>query len=447
MDSYSQLRMACFETPLFDTHEHLWSPKELALLPPDFLWTFQQDYVHRDLVSASLGQEPNVRIAFDLARPLDERIAAWWPAWQRMCNTGYARMIEVACRDLFGIPAITPSAVPALNACLTERQKPGWIEQCLARAGVGAVVRDPFRQDCTADYPPQVGFAVRVDDFTRRCLSRHAIYPLEERTGVAIHSLDGMVQAMRRDIEQSLATGRVHAWKLAHAYFRPVAIGPMDRAEAERSFERLVHQAPGSAINDPWADLGADSQTTWTELRPLHDYLIHHFIAWAEEYGRPVQVHLGIQEGSGNFLAHGRPTDLTPIFLRYPRVRFDLLHAGYPYWREVGVLAKNFPNVYADLCWTHILSPVAARQVMDEWLDLVPAAKILAFGGDVDSPERLYGHARIARDNVYRVLLRRVEEEGWGEEQAASVARLVLWENGRSLFGLPGGQSHVPEVP
>jgi predicted TIM-barrel fold metal-dependent hydrolase len=145
----------------------------------------------------------------------------------------------------------------------------------------------------------------------------------------------------------------------------------MNRADAERAFEKLVHQTAASAVSDPWAEYGADSQLTFAEATPLHDYLFHQLFAWADEYNTPVQFHVGYFEGSGNLIERGEPTPLTPLFLRYPRVRFALFHAAYPYWREAGALAKMFPNVFLDLCWVHILSPLAARRILDEWLDFV----------------------------------------------------------------------------
>jgi predicted TIM-barrel fold metal-dependent hydrolase len=439
----SELHSACFETSLVDTHEHLLSPSELYQQVPDFLWTLEEVYVHCDLLSAGLDVAAKNETLSNTRKPLNERIAKWWPAWRGMRNTGYARMLEIACRDLFEVSEISPETVEVINTRLAESRKPGWLEHCLSQARIEMVVRDAFRFEYIDDYPPLFRFALRIDDFTRNCLSRHALYPLEERTGVAINSLEDMVDAMRRYVDQALATGKVATFKLADGYFRPVAIGKRNRAEAERCFERLVHQSPEGAMGDPCADRGADSQTTISELRPLHDYLYHHIFTWADEIGLPVQIHVGMFEGSGNFFQRSHPVDLIPIFLRYPRVRFDLFHAAYPYWRELGVIAKNLPNVFPNLCWTHIISPIGARRALDEWLDVVPANKILAFGGDVTTPERAYSHAIMARENVFRVLRRRMTEEGWKDSRAAEVARMLLRENALALYQIKPGLSSM----
>ncbi len=432
---YEALRQACFHAPVIDTHEHLASPRELYRQPPDFLATLQEGYLDRDLLSAGLGLQRDGGIVFDTGKPLAERIAAWWPAWQATANTGYARMLEIACRDLFRVEEINPTTVPILNDRMAESRKPGWLEYCLERAGIETLIKDPLPDDY-AECPPLFRFTLRVDAFTRNCLNRHALYPLEERTGIAIHSLDDMVRALRRYVEQGIATSKVVAFKTSHAYFRPVAVDEMNRAEAERAFERLVHLQPDRPIGDPWGKQGADTQLTSMELKPLHDYLYHHLFAWAEEFHLPVQIHFGYQTGSGNFIQNSHPVDMIPIFLRYPRVRFVIFHAGFPYWQESGVIAKAFPNVFLDLCFVAIFSPLTARRILDEWLDSVPSNKIFAFGGDVHGPERAYGHSQMARDIVFQVMHRRVTEEHWSEAQACRFARLLLYENAKSFLGL-----------
>ncbi|NIM45433.1 MAG: amidohydrolase family protein, partial [Nitrososphaeria archaeon] len=115
------------------------------------------------------------------------------------------------------------------------------------------------------------------------------------------------------------------------------------------------------------------------EAKPLQDYVVHTMIQLAEKHGYPVQIHTGLHEGNENILENSNPLLLTNLFMEYRKVKFDIFHAGYPYFRELATLAKNFQNVYPDLCWIHVVSPSAARTILAEWLDTVPSNKILAF--------------------------------------------------------------------
>jgi len=47
------------------------------------------------------------------------------------------------------------------------------------------------------------------------------------------------------------------------------------------------------------------------------------------------------------------PELLENLFLKYPGVKFDLFHIGYPYWGVTAALAKIYPNVFIDrLRWS-----------------------------------------------------------------------------------------------
>jgi hypothetical protein len=106
--------------------------------------------------------------------------------------------------------------------------------------------------------------------------------------------------------------------------------------------------------------------------------------------------------------------------------------------RETALLAKNFPNVWLNLCWCHIISPRMAQSAMDELLDLVPTNKIIAFGGDHSTDvENVYGHLAVARQNVAGVLGRRVEEGLLTERDALEIAGRWFCDNPRELYQLP----------
>jgi hypothetical protein len=84
----------------------------------------------------------------------------------------------------------------------------------------------------------------------------------------------------------------------------------------------------------------------------------------------------------------------------------------------------------------HIISPWVARQALHEWIETVPANKILAFGGDYIFVEGAYAHARLARHNVAAVLAEKVEARYLTEDEAVSLAHKLLRENAVRLFCL-----------
>ena len=75
-----------------------------------------------------------------------------------------------------------------------------------------------------------------------------------------------------------------------------------------------------------------------------------------------------------------------------------------------------------------------ARAALHEMLDSVPLNKIFGFGGDYRYPELSYAHLMMARRNIARVLAERVEDGSLTEEEAASTAKWLLYDNPAKLF-------------
>lgn len=100
------------------------------------------------------------------------------------------------------------------------------------------------------------------------------------------------------------------------------------------------------------------------------------------------------------------------------------------------------------MCWAHIISPVASRRALDEFLDAVPYNKISAFGGDYGFLDGIYGHLQLARENVSRVLAQKVSEGVFTFDKAVEIARALFYDNPRRLFRLESAlPSAVPTGP
>ena len=120
----------------------------------------------------------------------------------------------------------------------------------------------------------------------------------------------------------------------------------------------------------------------------------------------------------------------------FPKVRFDLFHAEYPYSRMLGMLGKHYPNVWLNMAWMYVISMAASRQVLSEWIDLVPGYRILGFGSDVHFPELIYGHLEMARSCVADVLAIKVGGDFLSEEEVFNLSQKMFRDNGMELYGL-----------
>jgi len=170
--------------------------------------------------------------------------------------------------------------------------------------------------------------------------------------------------------------------------------------------------------------------------KKLQDHIAHFIFKTACESNIPVQIHTGVQEGMGHNLEDSNPMLLKNLFNKYPELTFDLFHTGYPYERELAVLAKTHANVYVDFCWSHLISPFGAKNAFYEMLDVIPYTKIFGFGGDYIFFDAVVGHLTLAKENICTVLAQKVVNNECDIDFAKKILQAVLYDNAKRVFKL-----------
>jgi hypothetical protein len=409
---------------IVDTHEHLPFEKNLSN-KADVLSEWLSHYFSCDLVSAGLT-EKQLAEARDTSKDLRQRWRLVEPYWHAAESTGYGRSLAIAARDLFGVREINRQTIGTLNDKVrAARAKGGWYARVLQeKSRIALSIRDAWPLEPT-DCPHRFVFTMRADPFIMPTHYRQ-VCDLAEKVGVTVHTLDDYKAMVRRYFERVFdGKSRVVCLKLGLAYLRSLRYDKTGAAEAERDFLALFADTNLPAWR-PGIKIGEAFQ----------NHIMHFICGLADERGLPFQIHTGIQEGHGNILPDSNPALLSNLFLEYANVRFDLFHMSYPYMMELGTLAKNFRNVFIDMCWGHIISPEAARRALVEWLDAVPANKISAFGGDYCFVEGVYGHQALARENVAAALAQKVEDGSMSLGRAQEVARWLFVDNPVRIFAL-----------
>ena len=69
----------------------------------------------------------------------------------------------------------------------------------------------------------------------------------------------------------------------------------------------------------------------------------------AEEYGKPVAVHMGETAGTGAVLKYSHPLTMDEAAAAHPRVRFVMCHFGNPWLPDAACVVHKNENVTADL--------------------------------------------------------------------------------------------------
>ncbi len=415
---------------IVDTHEHLPNEADWAAREGDVLEEWLAHYFSADLVSAGLPLKTLEETIRNSTKSLGERWETVEPYWRAAANTGYARALDIAARDLYGLPGVSRETIEALDTEFKKRRR---------QAAQGAsyyhhVLKDKSQIEVSLNDWFEDTWLVLDRDFFRTVFrlegvtdlaDRESFEKLGDRVGIRIHSLDDYQQSVESAIDKAYERGAV-AVKIPFAYRRTLRFEKRTRHEAESLFNGLF-ELPG----------GKDSGvTSGAALQPLEDYMLHAVLRIADQRGLVVQVHTGLQEGSGNIISNSNPELLVNLFLEYRNVKFDIFHMAWPYQMTLAAIAKNFPNVFIDMCWAHIISPESSVRALVEYLDSVPASKISAFGGDYLFPDGVYGHQRIARENVARALSMKVEQGVFDLDRAMELAGWLFRENPKRIFGL-----------
>lgn len=412
---------------VIDTHEHLPAYEHDRAKDTDILSEYLTHYFSSDLVSAGL---PRRELAFarDPKRPLAERWRAVESYWEVARGTGYGQALDLAAMALYGVAKITGDTLEAANAAFLERLNAGGQYKHVLRSlcNIRTSILNVGGMSSANGYGCDRAYFTPVFSANEwiRPASAEEMIRLTESRGLRLRALSDYEQALREELESAKHHG-VCGIKCSLAYNRSLRFSRTPRPAAEEQLTRA---------------LTFDHAVAWRE-RPgpgeiFEDYIMHSICALAGELGLPVQIHAGIQEGNGNLLAASDPMLLNNLFFEYPETRFDIFHTGYPWHIQLAALAKMFPNVHIDMCWTHIISPNAAVAALSEYLDAVPINKIMAFGGDYCFLDGVPAHLEMARRNVARTLAGKVELGAFDADRAKQIARMLFFDNPANLFNI-----------
>lgn len=391
---------------IVDAHEHL-PPEKVRLEEHVDALTLFSHYTRTDLITAGMPAENYDKLQ-DPRIPLEDRWKMFAPFLDSIRYGSYARPAFIAAKEFYGFEDINEGNYKALSEKMAEANRPGIYRRILREK---CHIRVALTQANRTDYDLDLLIPLMPLDTYAAVRSKRMIEERATNLGEKVKTLDDYLDLTKKGLERWKAEGVVGIKMASRPYGEP------DRGQAIALFDELMR-------ND---------RKELPELNPLRTYLMEEMLNMAAELDLVVAVHTGMW---GDFRTLD-PKFMIPIIIRHPRTRFDLYHMGMPWVREMGIIGKNFPNVWLNLCWSHIISPRMTCSALDEWIDLVPINKIIAFGGDYRKPvEKVYGHLVMARENITKVLGGRVEEGLMTEEEAISIAKKWFYDNPKELYKL-----------
>jgi predicted TIM-barrel fold metal-dependent hydrolase len=238
---------------------------------------------------------------------------------------------------------------------------------------------------------------------------------------------DYLARVVTGTLERHKRGGAV-AEKFEAAYLRSLGFDNAERTAAERIYARFARK---SAPPDG-------------EYKLLQDYLFRYIAAECGRLGMDVHIHT--MSGAGSYYhEEGANPHLLESVLEDPGLRktnFVMVHGGWPFTREITPLLEK-PNAYLDYSAQALLLPPATlAQTLREWLEWTPE-KVM-FGTDAYPYSEEMGWeesgwiaAHRGRDALAIALTAMVRDGEISRNRAFELARMVLRDNARKLYGLP----------
>jgi uncharacterized protein len=212
-----------------------------------------------------------------------------------------------------------------------------------------------------------------------------------------------------------------------------------------KGFKSIIAYRTGLAVEEnPDRDAAARG---WDEVRRdpareskvLNDYLFMRAFELARDLKVPFQIHTGW--GARRIvLRYADPRYLHPFIDReWARdVTTILVHGGYPWMGSAATMAALYPHVYVDVSETIPFIHARSGARLLEILEAAPYSKIV-FGTDgFNIPEVYWIGAIAARQAVSEAMTWAYDAGILDEPTAQRAAAMILDENARRLYGIPG---------
>ncbi len=166
----------------------------------------------------------------------------------------------------------------------------------------------------------------------------------------------------------------------------------------------------------------------------FRDYCFCKACEVCEELGIPIQVHTAIGDSPMLDLQKCNPIFLYEVINAYPNTVFVLLHAGYPYCEELGMMLQQYGNVYGDASALVPYASIAGASKLKALMEMAPMTKLL-FGTDAGGiPEQFWYAAFLFRSFFTDALQELVDKDFISGSFAMETAENVMYKNTVKLY-------------
>ncbi|MFN8445583.1 MAG: amidohydrolase family protein [Caldilineaceae bacterium] len=307
---------------------------------------------------------------------------------------------------------------PTLEAILEERSKVAeqeWTRRLFQDANINTLLLD-YGFGTSSAYNQEQMQAL-LPDIPIQPMMRIEVEA--ERLIAEQHKFGAFEEAFINLVETAQRHGHV-ALKSIIAYRTGLMIGKPDRDNAKEDFHELRRVV----------EKGGKLRLASLELC---QYLATLAIEAAGKQGIPIQFHTGFGDSDADLRA-ANPLHMRYVVEKYPQVQFVLLHAGWPFYRELAHFAAIYPNVWMDLSLAVPFATTGIPTMIRDVLGMAPISKVMFATDAFTMPEIFWIAAKWGRWGLGKVLDEFISEGFMDEDEALEAAQQILSRNSQQLY-------------
>ncbi len=356
--------------------------------------------------------------------------AALIPYLKHIDNTvQYSWLVEIAQR-LFGFPheRITEENWEELwHLAEQATQRADWEQQVLRTSRLQAVFLtndfdDPLQGFDTSRYVP----CLRTDDLVFKLTEPEVQQRLVRATGVEVHGAESLGRALDRLFEHFVSQGAKACAISLPPDFCPEEVPP---DQADGAWKQLQQNPQHAQARSLWSRF-----VFWSLAQRCQEFRLPFDLMIGVNRG--VYAH-GVYQGQDLFDSRVSLIQYAKLWNAFPQVVFPVSVLASVTNQELVAYSWIFPNVVVHGHWWYSNTPSVIYRDLANRLEAVPRNKIIGYYSDMYKLEFALPKFGMFKRVLARVLAQEfVLHRRWSEQRALDLARQILVENPRRIFGL-----------
>lgn len=230
---------------------------------------------------------------------------------------------------------------------------------------------------------------------------------------------DTFAERLAKETKEMVKEKNLIAIKSVIAYYTGTDVKPLSYQEFRKGYYLY--------LSDP---------KNWDYEKTVRDFTFITACEVCRDLDIPLQVHTGLGDTPDCHIVRVNPGLLTDCFNdpRCKDTKIVLIHGGYPYCEELGMIVNHYKNVYCDISSFIPFASIACEDKVKSLLELAPMNKVF-FGTDGGIILESLWFGAINFKKVFAKILEELIDDGYlTYDFAMQCAENILYKNVKRVY-------------